>query len=166
MSTQLKLEIARLAVNLLTPLVAAWLGVRFLRQSERIRSEVTGRSRFSERWADQFFESCTQFTAEVIEGLRVIRQPALPRYVIVYTAEERKEAGRLEGSLMALQARLDALSRGAKANGKPLRTAIETVLNSLRDARGGGQDEAVLAGLAEFRHVAAACHEELLSVRR
>ena len=140
------LEIAKLSISAITPILVAFIGWRLLRKIEWIKSQEARKSALQQKMADQFFSSCQDFMSAIERSLSIashlqnLNEPNNAKHHKEYLDELNKELLCINTKLIELEVKISRNLFYAKKNEVSVNEAVGSCLSRLRECplSGGG----------------------------
>ena len=162
------LEIAKLLINAITPILVAAIGWGLFRKIEGIKSQEARRSALHQKMADQFFSSCQDFMSAIERNLSIQSHMQLlsnnndHTLQNVYHDEIYKELLVTNTKLIELQTKIGRNLIYAEKNEDSVNNAVESCLTHLRANPLSGK--AVVNMMHDLNKAAHKAYEEILNV--
>lgn len=161
------MEIAKLLVSMVTPLIVAVIGILLLRRIEGTKAEFTKQSEFHTKWAEQFFECCQEFLKSIERELTILQVISnLDNLDDEFGTKLQKEISLLHVNISETELRIRRSVVFAPSTGKAVTKAshecIELVGNLVK-SRKGNFDE-IISKMNDFNKAARKAHAEMLGI--
>ena len=161
------MEIAKLAVSVVTPIVVAIIGVLLLRRIEGVKALVASQSEFNKKWAEEFFDCCQRFMQTLERELALLTiLTALKNPDGKFGTELQEEINRLNPTLSELELRIRrSVVFAQSAGGSVTRAAHEcvTFTGELLERKEGNLDD-IINEMNNFNIVSRRAHAEILGL--